>query len=126
MRYLVVAPQLGFTPSGSLLAGGLQQFGRCLVRALASSPTIQKLGIWSQVDSPAAESFIQKMVKVHAHDQLALDVRGFGGNRVMLATAVAMTSWQRAYDHIMYLLINQAVLSLLPGHLPYTVWEIGE
>lgn|GEM_PF-1105003 len=126
MRYLIVAPELGITPTGSIVAGGLQQFGRCLVRALASSPSIDQLGVWSQVDNPEAEPFIRKMLQVYAHDQIGLDVQGFGGNRTKLAMAVANANWQRSYDHIMYLLVNQSVLSLLPGHLPYTVWEIGE
>lgn len=126
MRYLIIASQLGFTPSGSIVAGGLQQFGRCLVRALASSPSIEQLGIWSQVDQPDAELFIRKMAQVYAHDQIALDIRGFGGNRTKLAMATAEANWMRTYDHVMYLLVNQSVLSLLPGHLPYTIWEIGE
>jgi glycosyltransferase involved in cell wall biosynthesis len=126
MRYLVVASQLGFTRSGSIIPGGLQQFGRCLVRVLASSPSIKQLGIWSQLEKPDAGQFIRKMVQVYAHDQIKLDVRGFGGNRITLAMAIANANWQRFYDHIMYLLVNQSVLSLLPMHLPYTVWEIGE
>ena len=126
MRYLIVAPHLGFTASGSILPGGLQQFGRCLVRALASSLSVEKIGIWSQVDPPGAEPYIRKMVAVHAHDQLALDVRCFNGNRLALGTAVAGANWRRSFDQVMYVLINLSVLSLLPGHLPYTVWEIGE
>ena len=126
MRYLIVASQLGFTPSGSIVAGGLQQFGRCLVRALASSPSIKQLGIWSQVDQPETKQFVRKMVQVYAHDQIALDVRGFGANRTKLTAAIAIANWRRTYDHVMYLLVNQSVLALLPGNLPYTVWEIGE
>jgi len=126
MRYLIVASQLGFTPSGSIVAGGLQQFGRCLVRALASSPSIKQLGIWSQVDQPETKQFVRKMVQVYAHDQIALDVRGFGANRTKLTAAIAIANWRRTYDHVMYLLVNQSVLALLPGSLPYTVWEIGE
>jgi phosphatidyl-myo-inositol dimannoside synthase len=125
MRYLVVAPQLGFTSSGSLIAGGLQQFGRCLVRAVASSPTVKKLGIWSQVESEDVQPFIRNMVRVYAHNQLELDIRGFGGSRTKLMMAIVATNLQQAYDHIVYLLVNQAVLTLLPFHRPYTVWEIG-
>ncbi len=126
MRYLIVASQIGFSPSGSIIAGGLQQFSRCLVRALASSPSIKQLGIWSQVDEPEATQFIRNMVRVHAHEEIVLDVQGFGGNRTKLTTAVALANWRRNYDHVMYLLVNQSVLALLPGSLPYTVWEIGE
>jgi len=126
MRYLIIVSQLGFTPSGSIVAGGLQQFGRCLVRVLASSPSIRQLGIWSQVDQPEAELFIRKMVQVYAHDQIDLNIRGFGGSRTKLTMAVALANWRRTYDHVMYLLVNQSVLALLPGNLPYTVWEIGE
>ena len=125
MRYLIVTPHLGFTTSGSTVGGGLQQFGRCLVRALSSCASIKQLGIWSQVDQPETEQFIQKMVQVYTHDRIDLHVRGFGGNRTKLAMAITAANWQRTYDHIMYLLVNPAVLSLLPLHLPYSVWEIG-
>ena len=126
MKYLVVASELGFTPTGSLLAGGLQQFGRCLVRTLASSPSIERLDVWSQVEHSEAEQYIQNMIRIYAHEQLNLDVQGYGGNCTRLVMSVAMANWQRVYDHVMYLLVNQSVLALLPGSLPYTVWEIGE
>jgi phosphatidyl-myo-inositol dimannoside synthase len=126
MNFLIIASQLGFSPSGSLIAGGLQQFGRCLVRALASSLSIERLGIWSQLEQSEAEQHIQRMIQIHAHSQIKLEVRGFGGNRPKLAMAVSLANWQRAYDHVIYLLVNQSVLALLPGSLPYTVWEIGE
>jgi phosphatidyl-myo-inositol dimannoside synthase len=126
MRYLIIASQIGFTSSGSLIAGGLQQFGRCLIRALGTSPSIDHLSIWSQVDGSQAEQYIQKMILVHAHQGLKLEVRGFGGNRTKLARAVALANWQCSYDHVIYLLVNQSILALLPGSLPYTVWEIGE
>ena len=101
MRYLIVASQIGFSPSGSIIAGGLQQFSRCLVRALASSPSIKQLGIWSQVDEPEATQFIRNMVRVHAHEEIVLDVQGFGGNRTKLTTAVALANLRRNYDNVL-------------------------
>lgn len=65
------------------------------------------------------------MVQIYAHQSLDLEVRIFAGSRTRLAAAVAGASWRRDYDHIMYVLVNQARLALLPGHLPYTVWKIG-
>ncbi len=125
MRYLVVMPQLGFTSSGDIVPGGLLQFGRCLVRAMASFPAISQLSIWSQVDPPEAEIFIQKMVRVHSHANLSLDVRCYGGNRLRFSLDIASANWAHKVHRVMYVLVNQAVLALLPGHLPYSIWEIG-
>ncbi len=125
MKYLLIAPQLGFEPSGKFTIGGLLQFGRCVARAMASFPFIEKLGIWCQVDHPTTQQAIEKMVKIYAHPDLELDIRGFGKSRVRLAAAVAQASFQKEYDQVMYILVNQAVLALMPGHLPYTVWEVG-
>jgi phosphatidylinositol alpha-1,6-mannosyltransferase len=116
---------LGFKLSDELIPGGLATAARCIVRALASSPTIEKLGIWCQLEQPGTDDFIRQMVQVYAHRSLDLEVRIFAGSRARLAAAVAGASWRRHYDHIMYVLVNQATLALLPGHLPYTVWKIG-
>jgi phosphatidylinositol alpha-1,6-mannosyltransferase len=107
------------------MAGGLQQLARCVARALASSAEIRKLGIWGQMDPRSTEPFIERVVQTYAHPGVDLDVRTFGGSRVELSSAIAATSLRGSYDRIMYLLLNQAVLSLLPGHPPYSVWEIG-
>jgi len=66
------------------------------------------------------------MVRVHAHDALDLNVRGFNGSRTRLALDIQLASLRRAYDRVMYLLVNQSVLSILPLHLSYDVWQIGE
>ena len=126
MRYLVIAPQLGFQSDGSVIPGGLLTFGRCVVRALASSPKVEKLGVWCQVDQSAVGPWIERMIQVHAHRNLDLEVRGFGGSRPRLALKIGLASLHKAYDRIMYLLVNQAVMSILPRHLTYDVWEIGE
>ena len=65
------------------------------------------------------------MLDVYAHPDIALDVRGFGGSRSKLVWAVAQASLRRTYDYMMYLLVNQSVLSILPRHPLYAVWEIG-
>lgn len=126
MRFLVVAPQLGLEPSGEVIPGGLQQFCRCVVRALASSPSITRLGVWSQVDRPGSEAVTRAMLNIHAHAYLEFDVRAFGGRRSTLAAALAFANVSRSYDAVMYMLVNQSVLSLLPWSLPYSVWEIGQ
>lgn len=126
MRYLVVASQLGFLPGGGLVPGGLLQFGRCVARALASAPTVTRLGVWAQVDEAAVARDVARMIQVHAHPALELDVHCFGGSRIRLALAVWRACRQHTYDRVMYLLVNQAVLGLVPWHLPYDAWEIGE
>ena len=73
MRYLVVASRLGFLPGGGLVPGGLLQFGRCVVRALASAPTVTRLGVWAQVDEAAVVRDVEGMIPVHAHPALTLD-----------------------------------------------------
>lgn len=125
MRFLIICSHLGFDFNGTIIGGGLQQFNRCLTRALASHPKIDNLGIWSQVDHHGTEQYIRRMVKVYAHNNLELDVRCFNGNRYKLSRAVLAANLLKTYDQLMYTLVNQAVLSLVPGHLPYIVWEIG-
>ena len=126
MRYLIVASQLGFQPDGSITPGGLLQFGRCVVRALSASRHVSKLGIYCQVDDASVEMKIRRMVEVYAHPELNLEIKGFGGSEFRISIAVINASITKSYDRIMYLLVNQSILSLIPGHLPYDVWEIGE
>ena len=124
MNYLLIAPDLGFESAG-VRKGGLQAYGRSVARALASCPQISRLGVWCQVDTTTTLRPIQRMVGVYAHSRLDLDVRAFGGSRIRLSSAMAAECLHRSYDRIMYLLVNQATLSWLPAHAPYTVWEIG-
>ena len=124
MNYLLVAPDLGFE-SGGVRKGGLQAHSRSVARALASCQGISRLGVWCQVDGTTTRGRIQRMVGDHAHSDLDLDVRTFGGSRLRLSSAVAATCLRRSYHKIMYLLVNQATLSFLPAHAPYAVWEIG-
>ncbi len=125
MRILLIAPQLGFEQSGAVVPGGLLNFGRCVARVLASSPSVHQLGIWCQVDPAGTEHFIHDMLRVHAHSALLTDIRCYGGSEWRLAADVALASAIKTYDHIIYLLVNQSVLSVIPWHLPYSVWEIG-
>jgi phosphatidyl-myo-inositol dimannoside synthase len=126
MNYLIVAPQLGYEVSGRVVPGGLLQFGRCVARAMASFKSITRLGIWCQVDPPGVEDMIFRMVQPYAHPALQLDIRAFGGQRLSMASAICWANLSRFYDRIMYLLVNQSVLNLLPFHRPCDVWEIGE
>lgn len=125
MNFLLIVPDLGFTPSGDISPGGLQNFGRCVARVLASTDRIGRFGIWTQTDAPETHILIRKMIDVYAHPALDLDVRGFGGSRRKLAWAVAQASIRKTYDYVMYLLVNQSVMTILPWHTPYAVWEIG-
>jgi phosphatidyl-myo-inositol dimannoside synthase len=125
MKYLLIVPDLGFLPSGNVSPGGLANFGRCVARALASSPSIEQLSIWDQLDLPTTKDIIERMVNVYAHPGLQLDVRCFGGSKVKLASAVAWACLRKRCDYVMYLLVNQSVLTTLPWHPPYAVWEIG-
>lgn len=125
MNFLLIAPDLGFAPHGHILPGGLQNFGRCVARALASHRNIDRLSVWTQTDAPATHEFIRRMIEVYAHSKLDLDVRGFGGSRFKLALAVANASIRKSYDFVMYLLVNQSIMAIIPWHPPYAIWEIG-
>jgi phosphatidyl-myo-inositol dimannoside synthase len=125
MKYLLVTPQFAYDEQGAPTPGGLLQFGRCLARALASSPDLESLDVWCQVDSPRMAPAIQALVRAHAHPSLRLRVRGFGGRRLALAGAMAESCRQGKFDRVMYTLVNQAVLSELPYHPPFDIWQIG-
>jgi len=125
LKYLLVTPQFGYDEQGRATPGGLLQFGRCLARALASSPGLRSLEVWCQVDSPRAEPHIRHLVQEYAHAGLDLRIRAFGGRRLRLCYAMAESCWSRGFDRVMYTLLNQAALSELPRHPPFDVWQIG-
>jgi phosphatidylinositol alpha-1,6-mannosyltransferase len=125
MRYLLVTPQFGYDERGRITPGGLLQFSRCLARALASSPDLRSLDVWCQVDAPHAGPEIHELVREYAHLRLKLRVRGFGGRRLLLARAMAESCCGGKFDRVMYTLVNQALLSGLPRHPPFDVWQIG-
>jgi phosphatidyl-myo-inositol dimannoside synthase len=123
MKCLLVTPQFAYDEQGCATPGGLLQFGRCLARALASSPGLESLDIWCQVDAPRMAPAIRELVQTFAHPGLTLRVRGFGGHRLTLACAMAKSC--QNFDRVMYTLVNQAVLSELPYHPPFDIWQIG-
>ena len=125
MKYLLVTPQFGYDEQGRATPGGLLQFSRCLARALASSPSLGSLDVWCQVDSPGMAPKIREVVKAYAHPGLVLRVRGFGGRRLSLGCAMAESCRRNRFDRVMYTLVNQALLSELPCHPPFDVWQIG-
>jgi phosphatidylinositol alpha-1,6-mannosyltransferase len=124
MRWLLVVPELGVRPGASFVPGGLQQFGRCVARALASSPAVSALGVWAQVDHRSRASAIRQLVQPYA-SEARLAVRCFGGKRDAMSAALLVDCLRRRWDAVMYLLVNQAVLGALPGHPPYVTWVIG-
>jgi phosphatidylinositol alpha-1,6-mannosyltransferase len=125
MKYLLVTPQFAYDEQGTPTPGGLLQFGRCLARALASSLSLESLDVWCQVDSPRMAPAIHELVRDYAHPSLHLRVRGFGGHRLALAGAMAESCRRKQFDRVMYTLVNQAVLSEIPYHPPFDIWQIG-
>src|SRR5258708_3382029 len=125
MKYLLVTPQFAYNEQGTPTPGGLLQFGRCLARALASSPSLESLDVWCQVDSPRMTPAIRELVHASSHPGLELRVRGFGGQRTSLAGAMAEACRRGRLDRVIYTLLNQAVLSELPNHPPFDIWQIG-
>jgi phosphatidylinositol alpha-1,6-mannosyltransferase len=121
VRYLLVAPDLGIAGEGRFIGGGLQQFGRCVARVLASAPDVQRLTVWSLVDGAAAAGAVGRLLAPHG----AAETRTFGGRRLAMALAMVEAIASRRFDAVMYLLVNQATLGLIPGHPPYSVWLIG-
>jgi hypothetical protein len=122
--HLLISPQFGLNADGTVVAGGLQVFSRMLARALASAPSLAQLSVWGLLDTPADAELLAKSIAAYAHAGLQLRVRGFAGGRGQMA--LALLGEGRQYTEISYALVNQARLALLPGHRPYTVWEIGE
>lgn len=125
MRHLLIVTQLGFEEYGELVPGGLLQFNRCVARALASAPGISKLGVWTQVDSPQVIPSIERMLKVHAHPGLDLEIRAFCRQRPKLVAAAQLSYLRHGYDRVMYTLVNHALMTKLFKHPPYSMWEIG-
>ena len=125
MKLLLITPQFAYDERGNPTPGGLLQFSRCLSRALASSPSLSSLDVWCQVDSPRKESQIQERIQAYAHPNLDLHVRGFSGRRLSLAGAMAASCQRGSFDRVMYTLVNQALLSELPYHPPFDIWQIG-
>jgi phosphatidylinositol alpha-1,6-mannosyltransferase len=125
LKFLLVTPQFAYDEQGSPTPGGLLQFNRCLARALASSPGLSSLDVWCQVDSPRREPQMQELVQTYAHPSLGLRVRGFGASRLALLGAMAASCRQGRFDRVTYTLLNQALLSELPCHPPFDIWQIG-
>lgn len=125
MKYLLIVPDLGFKLDGDISPGGLGSFGRMVGRALASSSSIKCLDIWSYADNDVNNHVIAMMIKVHAHPDLQMNVRCFGGSKLKLTLSIAYASCLNQYDFVMYLIVNQSILAILPFHAPYAVWEIG-
>jgi phosphatidylinositol alpha-1,6-mannosyltransferase len=124
MRCLLVASDLGITPDGRYIPGGLQQFGRCVGRVLASAPGVDHLTVWSLVDSPGAEVAVTRLLAPHA-SKASMNARAFGGRRIAMTLAMVKAIYCREFDTVMYLLVNQSTLGLIPGHPKYSVWLIG-
>ncbi len=125
MRLLLIAPQLGVTTGKEYLPGGLPQFCRTVCRALATMPHIEKLGVWAQVEAADVSARCEALIAAYAHRRLKVEVRCFGGDRARLTLAAAQAGFRSDYDRVHYMLMNQAVLGLLPRHPPYDVWLIG-
>src|SRR6266852_1923534 len=100
MNYLLVTPQFAFDEQGRATPGGLLQFGRCLARALASSPGLKSLDVWCQVDSPHVEPQLRGLVETYAHPGLDLRVRAFGGQRLRLTRALAESCCRGRFDRV--------------------------
>lgn len=124
MKYLVIIPQLGFKPDGTIIPGGLMSFCRTLVRALAGITSLEQLTILSQMDDIGTEQWVFQMLEPYANPNINLKISCFGGSRIKLTLRVIYEALH--HDEVMYALVNQAVLSTwIPWHPPYAVWEIG-
>lgn len=123
-RWLLVAPDLGMEPGPRYRPGGLQSMGRMIARALAESPTLTHLTIWSLADEDAVvQATLPVLLQGYRHAGLTLDVRAFGGRRLRMA--LALLRRRRAFDHVMFVHIGVGTLSRVLPARRHSLWQVG-
>src|SRR5260370_8446265 len=106
MKYLLVTPQFAYNEQGAPTPGGLLQFGRCLARALASSPSLESLDVWCQVVSPRMQPTIQDFVHAYAPPNLHRRIRGFVRRPLPIASPLAESSRHSKSVPVTYTSLN--------------------
>jgi phosphatidylinositol alpha-1,6-mannosyltransferase len=123
-RVLVVTTDSGVAEDGTYRPGGLQLFSRLVVRALAESPQLERLGALSLLDSQRAMegTFVEALGGARAAN-LDLRTHGCSGNRVRLGLTYLRE--RRHYQMALFLHINVARLGLLTPFSRLSLWLVG-
>lgn len=121
---LLVSPEFAVAADGTYRPGGLQLFSRLVARALATSPRLSRLAVWSVLDSQEAmEKTLRPYLEAARAQGVELEVRGFGGSRKRLIFAWLPARWR--FDHAQFLHLGVArVAALTPFH-GASFWVVG-
>ncbi len=124
MRILVVGPEFGVNESGEYRPGGIAQFSRCLVRAIAQSPKVTRVGIMSLLDSDAAmKKTMTRYAQQDASPNIEILSHGFQGNKA--AMALSLVTQQFKYDHVMFLHVGVGLLANFIINRETSFWLVG-
>jgi len=120
---LVIGPEFGVTDDGTYRPGGLAQFSRCVLGALATSSRLERLTGWGLLDSQQGAAWLRANYLAGARRAGNVEVRGFSGSRGQLARA--FLGAHREYDLVMFLHIGVGRLSVLRPLDATTLWLVG-
>lgn len=122
-RLLIVTSDFAVNADGTYRPGGLQQFSRCVFRALATCSAIERLDGWTLLDDPGGAAFLERSYIARDARARAISVRGFAGNRRRMA--LAYVAHAGAYDLSMFLHVGVGRLAVLRPGAPVCVWLVG-
>lgn len=121
---LVVTTDSGTLEDGSCKPGGLQLFSRLVVRALAESPRLTRLGVLSLVDGQSGmERALGPLLAASRSPNLEIVLRGCGGSRTRLGLTYLQQRWR--YQLAVFLHINVARLAVLTAFSRLALWLVG-
>ena len=123
-RVLIVSSEFGVDARGNYRPGGLQQFSRCVFRALASSNTLTKVDGWGLLDEAAGADWMnRRYLATNGSGAQSIAVRGFAGNRQRMVVSYAAHAAD--YDLAMFLHIGVGRLALLNPRARTSLWLVG-
>jgi len=123
-RVLVVTTDSGVAEDGTYRPGGLQLFSRLVVRALAESTRLDRLGVLSLLDSQRAmDGTFSDLLATARSPNLDLRTHGCSGNRMRLGLKYLRE--RPGYDLAVFLHINVARLGLLTPFSRLALWLVG-
>src|SRR4051812_39519326 len=121
---LLVSPEFGVAADGTYRPGGVQLFSRLVARALAASPRLSCLAVWSLLDSQEAmERTLRPYLEAARDSAVQLEVRAFSGSRRRLALAWLRRRW--GFDHAQFLHLGVARLAALTPLHGQSFWVVG-
>lgn len=120
---LVVTSDFGVDDDGAYRPGGLAQFSRCVIGALATSSRLDRLAGWGLLDSQRGAAWLRDHYLAGARRAKSVEVRGFAGSRIRMAGA--FLAERRQFDVVMFLHVGVGGLSILRPFGATTLWLVG-